>query len=136
MNLTDFYIQQEISKLQTRYSVFEIYLKDLLDMPSIKCNGPVAFNPVEKSRLHESNIEVKYLHNNRLVAYVCVKRDTKLIFKDCNITLHLIILFGQLKLNGKTFIPQEHLILHSDTFIKSEFVYFQVITKHLDNMET
>ena len=129
MNFQDLFLQQEITKLKSRYSIFEICIKDILNRPSHEFLNPNVMQPIEKINLDDSSIEIKHLFKNRLIAYFCLKRNTKLIFGDCNVILHIIILFGHFKLNGKLYLPKDHVIMHKDSLVESEFVYFQLVTK-------
>lgn len=126
----DLYIRDEIYKLKVRYSIYEIHIKDLLNQPQIKFNAPIVMKPIEKKDLEESSIEIKHNHKSRLVAYISLQRNTKLIFEDCNVILHIIVLFGQFKLNGKRFIAKDHIVLYNNTLLECEFLYIQIITKY------
>eukprot|EP00834_Sanchytrium_tribonematis_P005236 NODE_303_length_10328_cov_1.228077.p9 type:complete len:137 gc:universal NODE_303_length_10328_cov_1.228077:9853-9443(-) len=129
MHLYDYYVQQELNKLKQLHTIFEINISKLLALENIALKQPRIILPREKSTLTESHIKIKHLHKNRLVALITLTKNSKFTLSDPNTLLHVIVLFGEFKLNGKRYFAQDHIVLYNSTLIETEFVYLQIITK-------
>ena len=125
------FLQQELNRSNAKYSIFEIDLTKLQQQkPTVSC--PLVFQPLEKSEIEDSTVEILYSAKDRLICYISLKKNTKFIISNHNYKVHLIILFGTVVMNKKTYFPNDHVVVEQDTLLETEFVYMQLITKHRD----